>query len=101
MAYLTDFIYDEENRESLLPFLRRCDTMVCESTYLSMHQGLAEKNYHLTARQAAALARDAEVKTLILFHLSDRYMDSGRASFLEEAREIFPETYFPEAWEGQ
>lgn len=98
LAYLTDFIYNEENRETLLPFLRHCDTMICESTYASAHRDLAEKNFHLTAGQAAGLARDADAKTLILFHLSDRYMESGRRPLLDEAREIFPETYFPESW---
>ena len=101
LVYLTDFIYNEENRETLLPFLQHCDTMVCESTYAAAHRDLAEENYHLTARQAAQLAREAEVKTLILFHLSDRYMDSGRRPLLDEAREILPETYFPESWDGQ
>ncbi len=98
MAYLTDFIYNDQNRESLLPFLHQCDTMICESTYLSAHRELAQRNYHLTTRQTAELAREAEVKALILFHLSDRYMETGRAPLLEEAREIFPETYFPESW---
>jgi ribonuclease Z len=47
---------------------------------------------HSTARQAAELARDAEVKLLALTHLSPRYFGPEIA---REAREIFPNTVVP------
>jgi len=63
--------------------------LLCESTYLEPHRHLAEKHHHLTARQAAEIARDAGVKKLILTHFSARYLDLS--PFLEEAQSIFPD----------
>jgi ribonuclease Z len=44
---------------------------------------------HLTARQAAELAREAQVKNLILTHISRRYRERDVVS---EARQVFPQT---------
>lgn len=61
---------------------------LCEATYLEEHKDLAERHHHLTARQAAAIAKEAQVEKLILTHFSARYLDL--APFVQEAREIFP-----------
>jgi len=65
--------------------------LLCESTYLHEHADLAIDHKHLTAREAAAIAKDAEAGTLILTHFSARYRSLD--PFEEEARAIFPETY--------
>jgi ribonuclease Z len=63
---------------------------LCESTYLESHRDLAEKHHHLTALQAAEIAKQAGVKKLILTHFSARYRDSE--DFANEARAIFSHT---------
>jgi ribonuclease Z len=63
---------------------------LCESTYLESHRDLAEKHHHLTALQAAEIAKQAGVKSLILTHFSARYQDSE--DFANEARTVFPNT---------
>ena len=60
-----------------------------EATYLSAEAKLAEEFGHLTAVQAASLAREAGVRTLYLNHISRRY--AGR-EVLEEAQTVFPNT---------
>jgi ribonuclease Z len=65
--------------------------MLCESTYLSSESDLALCYKHMTAAEAAQLAKDAHAHTLILTHFSARYTDS--AVFELEAREIFPNTF--------
>lgn len=62
------------------------DLFVCESTFLSSETELAGIAKHMTARQAAELARDAGVRRLVLTHFSQRYDDLG--AFLDEARAV-------------
>jgi ribonuclease Z len=62
---------------------------VCESTFLSEHADLAESYGHLTARQAAELARVAGARRLLLTHFSQR--EPLTARYVEEAAEVFPD----------
>jgi len=68
--------------------VRGADLLVIEATYLQREADLAHRFGHLTAAQAARLARDAGVHRLVLTHLSRRYRE---AEVLDEARAIFPE----------
>jgi ribonuclease Z len=62
---------------------------VIESTYLDEEADMAKQFHHLTAKQSAALAKQAGVKKLILTHISRRYREKD---VLKEAQEIFPNT---------
>lgn len=62
-----------------------------ESTYTTENEDRAKLYYHSTARQAALVARDAEVGKLFLGHYSARYNDESL--LLKEAREVFSESY--------
>jgi ribonuclease Z len=73
LAYLTDFLMDPPAQERLAQALQGCATIICESQYRQSDHPLAARNYHMTAAQAAELARRAHAGQLILFHLSDRY----------------------------
>jgi ribonuclease Z len=65
------------------------DMLVIEATYLRREADMARRFAHLTATQAAQLARDAGVHRLVLTHVSRRYRE---AEILDEARAIFPPT---------
>ena len=67
------------------------DLLYHESTYCRDSQHRAEAYWHSTAADAATVAREAGVKKLLLGHYSSRYPDE--TAFLDEAREIFPESY--------
>ncbi len=97
-AYLTDFLLDDAAQTKLVPALQGCTTVVCESQYLHEDRELAWRNYHMTVTQVAELARQAQVGTLVLFHVSDRYRAPELRIMLEQARAIFPNTYFPAHW---
>ncbi|HEX2866477.1 MAG TPA: MBL fold metallo-hydrolase [Ignavibacteriales bacterium] len=100
IAYLTDFVNDDLSRRRAIELIEGCDTVVCESQYSYLDEELAKKNYHMTTRQTASLAKEAGAKKLILFHVSERYsQEEDYPALLQEARKIFPETYFPEEWE--
>lgn len=68
--------------------------LLCESTYQNEHEDLAYNHYHLTAKQAATIAKQANVKKLILTHFSARYQYVD--GFETEAKAIFPNVFIAE-----
>ncbi|MFN8422204.1 MAG: MBL fold metallo-hydrolase [Anaerolineae bacterium] len=82
-------IGDVARVDELLPIAKSADALVCESTYLWEDRAVARQFGHLTARQAAELARDAEVGTLFLTHVSRRY---AAHQIRQEAQAVFPRT---------
>ena len=80
---------DSGRTANLVDPVRGADALVIESTYLEAEAELARAYDHLTAAQAARLAREAGVGQLILTHISRRY---GHKQVLAEAQAIFPNT---------
>lgn len=64
--------------------------LLCESTYLKEHAHLAKEYLHMTAEEAATIAKKAGVKLLVLTHFSARYQELD--GFEREARALFPST---------
>ena len=83
-AFCSDTVYDE----SLAEKIKNVDVLYHESTFLETETDLAVKTKHATAKQAAMVAKKANVKTLMLGHYSTRY--KSIALFKEEASTIFP-----------
>lgn len=77
--------------QSAIDIARDASLLLCESTYLEEHTELAKMHHHLTAKQAALIAKQANAKQLILTHFSARYQNVR--AFEQEARTIFPNTY--------
>jgi ribonuclease Z len=73
----------------LVDICHTADALVIEATYTSEDEDLARQFAHLTARQAAELALQANVQHLILTHLSRRYRERD---VLSEASAIFKNT---------
>ena len=82
-AFCSDTVYDE----SLAEKIKNVDVLYHESTFLETETDLAVKTKHATAKQAAMVAKKANVKTLVLGHYSTRY--KSIALFKEEASTIF------------
>lgn len=99
ISYLTDFIYDRASKSRARNLIKNCDTVICESQYSNDDAELAKKNFHLTAAQAAGLAKSANTGKLILFHISERYKkNEDYLRLINEAGKIFPNTLFPDEW---
>jgi ribonuclease Z len=73
---------------------READLLVCEATYLDEEARDAHEHYHMTADQAATLAREAGVRRLALTHFSQRY--TSTEGFLREASAVHPDVVVAE-----
>ena len=78
---------DTEYTESIIPLVEKVTVLYHESTFLDKNENLCKKTKHSTARQAAIIARKANVENLILGHFSTRY--NGYENFEIEAKEEF------------
>lgn len=83
-------VIDTSYCKAAVDVARNAKVLLCESTYTEKHAELAKEYQHMTAKQAAQIAKEANVEQLILTHFSARYQDLNE--FLEEARPIFPNT---------
>ena len=66
------------------------DLLFHEGTFAQREAARPKETFHTTAMQAAEIARDAEVKQLVIGHFSARYEDES--VLLKEAQSIFPNT---------
>jgi ribonuclease Z len=87
-------VIDTSYCQAAVDIAKGAKILLCESTYLEDHRDLAEKHNHLTAKQAAEIAKKAGAEQLILTHFSARYQDLD--AFAKEARAIFPNTLVAE-----
>jgi ribonuclease Z len=85
-AYCSDTAY----KEDIVPIIKGVDLLYHEATFLEADKFRTQKTGHSTAKQAASIAKRAEVKKLMLGHYSSRYTDLRL--YLEEAKTIFPNT---------
>lgn len=85
-AYCSDTSY----LPHLASQLQGVNLLYHEATYADDMLSNAEKYCHTTARQAAMVAKAANVKRLLLGHYSSRYNDEK--VLLNEAREVFADT---------
>lgn len=81
---------DTRSHNSLTDFVAGSDVLVHEATFSEDEEELAFRYFHSTTTQAATLAKESNVKQLVLTHISSRYQKDQEAILLQEAREIFP-----------
>ncbi|NPA53301.1 MAG: ribonuclease Z [Aquificae bacterium] len=91
ISYITDVLYSKENKEKIINLVKESDVLYCEAPFLEEDEEQASKVYHLTSKQAAEIAKEANVKKLIVFHFSRRY-GKNTEKILEEVRKYFPNT---------
>jgi ribonuclease Z len=83
---------DTARSEGLLVASHGADLLVHEATFTEEERDRAIQTGHSTAGDAAAMARDADVRLLALTHLSTRY---GGREIRDEARAVFERTVVP------
>ena len=85
-AYCSDTKYNEK----IIPYIKEVDLLYHESTFIEAHADRTISTMHSTAKEAANIAKKANVKKLMLGHFSTRYKDLDQ--FLVESTEIFTPT---------
>lgn len=88
------FCSDTRFKPDIVPIIKEVDLLYHESTFLHELKELAIYTGHTTAKEAGIIAKEANVKQLVLGHFSNRYHDYK--VLLEEAKQEFPNTILPE-----
>jgi len=83
ICYITDTMYCS----NAIDIAKDSDLLICESVYASNLQDKAEKYMHMTAKSAAMIANQANVKQLVLTHFSQRYKNTQEIE--DDARDYF------------
>ncbi|MBU1203987.1 MAG: ribonuclease Z [Nanoarchaeota archaeon] len=85
------FILDTSNCSNALKLAKNSDLLVAEATWEHNRKEKEDHDYkHLSAREAAQLAKISGSKKLILTHFSQRYKTTD--GILKEAKKIFQNT---------
>ncbi|MFI9340186.1 ribonuclease Z [Streptomyces sp. NPDC052773] len=69
------FVMDTRLCDGVYALADGCDMLVIESTFLDEDEHLATEHGHLTAGQAARVAKASDVRHLVLTHFSQRYTE--------------------------
>ena len=84
------FVTDTQYLPSIANEVKGSDLLICEGMFAEELADQAKEKKHMTARQAATIARDADVKRMAMIHYSPRYTDKELEVLLQEARQIYP-----------
>lgn len=85
-SFVTDTLY----KNTIAKEVQGSDLLICEGMFEDKLIDQAREKKHMTASQAATIARDANVKRMCMIHYSPRYTDKELPKLLEQAKKIFP-----------
>ena len=86
-SFVTDTMY----LPSIAGEVKGSDLLICEGMFADDCADQAKEKKHMTARQAATIARDAAAKKMAMIHYSPRYTDRELEVLLKQAQEAYPE----------
>jgi ribonuclease Z len=90
IAYVTDAGFTPENAHAIVDLARGADSLFIEAAFTHEEERRAAAKYHLTARQAGGLARQAGARRLVPFHFSPKHTEEADR-LVAEAMEAFEE----------
>ena len=85
-SFVTDTLY----KPSIAQEVRGSDLLICEGMFEDELIDQAREKKHMTASQAATIARDAEVRRMYMIHYSPRYTDRELDKLLQQAKQVWP-----------
>lgn len=92
-GFIVTILGDTRKCENAITLAQNADVLVHESTFDAATENLASQYGHSTNKEAAEVAEAAGVKTLLLNHLSARFLATDIARMKAEARTIHPNTH--------
>jgi ribonuclease Z len=84
-------ILDTVMNISAVQFAKNSNLLICESTFSDAESEKAKEYKHLTAKNAATIAKNSKSKNLIITHISQRYEHNLQA-IEKEAKRTFKNT---------
>ena len=88
IAYVTDAGFTPENAQAIVDLAQGADSLFIETAFTHEEEQRAAEKYHLTARQAGWLAREAGARRLVPFHFSPKHSEEADR-LVREAMEAF------------
>ena len=88
LSYVVDALGSKENTEKIVELVKGSDLLYIETYFMDSDKEKARDRYHLTAREAGSIAREARVGRIETLHFSPRYMDDPEA-LVREAEDEF------------
>lgn len=85
-SFVTDTLY----KAGIADEVRGSDLLICEGMFENELIDQAKEKKHMTASQAASIARDANVRRMCMIHYSPRYTDRELEKLLQQAKEVWP-----------
>ena len=91
LTYVVDSLGSKENREKIIRLAQGSDVLYIETYFLDEDRARARDRYHLTAREAGRIAREAGAGRLEALHVSPRYMNEFEKLLWEAQSEFAKE----------
>jgi ribonuclease Z len=88
ISYVVDMLGSEDNLNRIAGLVKNSDVLYIETYFSDEDKERARDRYHLTAREAGRIAREAGVGRLEVFHFSPRYSSAPRALSVEAEEEF-------------
>jgi ribonuclease Z len=88
ISYVVDALGSEENIKKIIELVKDSDLLYIETYFMDRDKERAADRYHLTAKEAGMIAREANVERMIPLHISPKYMDDPD-EVIEEAMKEF------------
>ncbi len=86
-SFVTDTLY----LPSIAKEVKGSNLLICEGMFADDCEDQAKEKKHMTARQAATIARDSESLRMAMIHYSPRYTDKELGLLLEQAQQVYPQ----------
>ena len=85
-SFVTDTLY----KESIANEVKNSDLLICEGMFEDELIDQAKEKKHMTASQAATIAKDSNSKRMAMIHYSPRYTEKDLEKLLKQAQQIYP-----------